>query len=82
MYALQLNLLINILFERISIVAFKGRRQRYVQIYYEFRKILCSSIANNLLIILHASERELRVRYSALLAGCSQTESRTKFISN
>ena len=40
MYALQLNLVINILFERISIVAFKGRRQRYVQIYYEFRKNL------------------------------------------
>ena len=30
----------NILFERISIVAFKGRRQRYMQIYYEFRKNL------------------------------------------
>ena len=40
MYALQLNLVINILFERISIAAFKGRRQRYVQIYYEFRKNL------------------------------------------
>ena len=40
MYALQLNLVINILFERISIVAFKGRRQSYVQIYYEFRKNL------------------------------------------
>ena len=41
MYALQPNLLINILFEPISIVAFKGRRQRYVQIYYlmfEYRK--------------------------------------------
>ena len=51
MYALQLNLLINILFERISIVAFKGRRQRYVQIYYLMFEY-------NLLTISYASERE------------------------
>ena len=43
-------------------------------------KILCSSIANNLLIILHASERETQGK--VVVAGCSQTESRTKFISN
>ena len=32
MYALQLNLVINILFERNSIVAFKGSRQRILNI--------------------------------------------------
>ena len=32
MYALQLNLVINILFERNSIVAFKGSRQRILKI--------------------------------------------------
>ena len=32
MYALQLNLVINILFERISIVTCKGRRQRILKV--------------------------------------------------